>query len=129
VTAGDSQIEEFLSALRARRRSSPAGYAWQQFYELLRARKQPGSTNPPVPLILAASGASNAAKHQRLTLQLRWARENGCLDEAIEYLQGIPSGQWNSGLWNGGTERATGWLEMQESALLPAKAFLYVCLA
>jgi adenine-specific DNA-methyltransferase len=47
-------------------------------------------------LVLAASDESDASKHVRLSGQLEWARENGCLDEAIGYLEAIPADQWNT---------------------------------
>jgi hypothetical protein len=47
-------------------------------------------------LILAASDESNATKHHRLSAQLYWAQENGCLDDALRYLSNIPVEEWNS---------------------------------
>lgn len=91
------QIEQLLNTLKAHGRSSPAGTYWQQFHELLRSKKPPGRKDPPVPLILAASGESNGSKHRRLLCQLEWAVENGCLDDAIRYLNDVPANQWSSG--------------------------------
>jgi hypothetical protein len=96
MTATDPRIERFLSAVKSAGRSSPAGLHWHEFYEFLRARKQTGLGDPPVPLILAASGESSASKHSRLSGQLEWALENGCIDEAIRYLERIPVEKWNS---------------------------------
>ncbi len=53
--------------------------------------------DPPVPLILAASGASDHSKHMRLAEQLEWAREIGALDEAIVRLKEIAPHCWNRG--------------------------------
>jgi hypothetical protein len=96
MNAIDPKIERFLGAIKAEGRSSPAGMSWQKFYDFLRNKGQPGAKKPPVPLILAASDESDASKHVRLSGQLEWARENGCLDEAIGYLEAIPADQWNT---------------------------------
>ena len=93
----DSKIESFLNAIKAESRSSPAGVYWQEFYAFLQTKKQEYQDDPPIPLILAASGESDASKHRRLSSQLEWATKNGCIDEAIRYLEDIPNEQWNSG--------------------------------
>lgn len=87
------RVEEFLATLKAEGRSSPLD--WQRFHRFLEKRKQPGRSDPPVPLILAASGASGATKHQRLGDQLYWAQENGCLDDALVSLSAIDADAWN----------------------------------
>ncbi|MGH7964663.1 MAG: hypothetical protein ACRERD_23100 [Candidatus Binatia bacterium] len=97
MSASDSTIERFLDAIKAEGRSSPTGRYWHTFWELLQTMKKPDSKKVPVPLILAASGESNGSKLRRLSAQLEWALENGCLDEAIKYLQAMPNDQWNSG--------------------------------
>ena len=93
----DTRIDDFLNAIRAEGRSSPAGTHWHEFYEFLQARAKPGQPGPKAPLILAASGESNGTKHDRLRVQLEWANEACCLEEAIGYLQRIPVDDWNSG--------------------------------
>ncbi|HEY5895806.1 MAG TPA: hypothetical protein VIT91_21510 [Chthoniobacterales bacterium] len=92
----DLTIDRFLNTVKADGMSSPAGMHWQRFYEFLRAKKQIGWNDPPLPLILAASGESDGSKHRRLSNQLEWALENGCRDEAIRYLQDMTVEQWNS---------------------------------
>lgn len=99
----DPKIEDFLKMIKADDRSSPQGARWHEFYEFLISKKRQGQKEPPVPLILAASGESAASKYSRLSDQLHWALQNDCLDEAIGYLQGIPREQWNIspiGRWN-----------------------------
>jgi len=80
--------------LKADGRSSPKD--WYRFYLFLQAKKEKCDKDPPVPLILAASDESNATKHERLSAQLYWANENGCLDDVFRYLIEIPVGQWNA---------------------------------
>lgn len=90
-------VAELVARLHAEGKPSPDGHVWHQFFEFLRSRKGNGHGDPPVPLILAAAGESNAAKLERLRQQLVWAGENGCLDEAMAYLEQIPPAQWNRG--------------------------------
>jgi len=76
---------------------------WNDFYNFLCSKQQPDQRKPPVPLILAASGESDESKHRRLTEQLRWAEEAGCLEDAAELLTSIPAEDWNtcsSEQWN-----------------------------
>lgn len=90
-------IETFLERIKSEGRSSPAGIHWHKFYEHLQSRKLPGSVDPPVPMILAASGESNASKHHRLSQQLQWALQNECLGDAITYLEELGADCWNLG--------------------------------
>lgn len=90
-------IEQFLNEKRLEGRSSPAGIHWHQFHQFLQSRKTESEGDPPVPLILGASGESNARKHERLAQQLGWALQHGILEEAIRFLQQIPVERWNQG--------------------------------
>jgi hypothetical protein len=96
MSAADPRIEQFLGGIKAEGRSSPAGTHWAEFYGFLQTRSKPGQEDPPVPLILGASGESNSKKHSRLRGQLEWALDNSCIAEAIGYLEKIPADQWNS---------------------------------
>ena len=84
-------------------RSSPSGMYWNDFFIFLKEFKHPDEPDPPVPLILAASGESDASKHLRLSKQLHWALDHDCLDEAIDFLRNLSSDKWNLGpldTWN-----------------------------
>jgi hypothetical protein len=96
MSAGDPSIGAFLGALKEQGRSSPAGMHWQRFYEFLLAKRRQDQGKPPVPLILAASGESDASKHRRLGDQLHWAEANGCLNEALRCLTDMPAEDWNT---------------------------------
>ncbi len=103
MTGMDRRIEDLLITLKADERSSPAGAHWQKFWEFLGESATPDDKSPPVPLILAASGASDDTKHKRLGAQLAWAEKAGCLAQAIEALTAIPPENWNHGSsvqWN-----------------------------
>ena len=89
-----ASIDQLLGVLQADGRSSPKD--WHRFHLFLKARKRAGQKDPPVPLILAASGESDASKYRRLTEQMQWAQEVGCLDGALQYLRDIPADEWNS---------------------------------
>lgn len=77
-------IECFLVNLKAEGKSSP--HDWHQFHQFLFSKQLPVHTQPPVPLILAASDESNATEHSLLGEQLQLASENSCLGEAIIFL-------------------------------------------
>jgi hypothetical protein len=91
-----STIDSFLAGIKEKGQSSPAGHAWQQFYEFLANRKGAAQSPPPVPLILAASGESSASKHRRLASQLAWASEGGILQEALHYLETLSDEKWDT---------------------------------
>lgn len=93
---GQDRITAILAECKAAGRSSPAGLAWHEFWSWLSAAKPADTPNPPVPLILAASGESDASKHHRLRQQLEWADRHDRLDEAITRLAAIPVEQWNA---------------------------------
>jgi hypothetical protein len=93
----DRTIEQFLNEIKLEGRASPSGFHWDQFYKFLKSRKTESAGDPPIPLILAASGESNARKHERLAQQLDWALRQGILEEAIRFLQQIPVERWNQG--------------------------------
>jgi hypothetical protein len=94
----DDPGRAFMEVLRQRGRSSPAGRYWHDFTVAIGQRAEPGDDSRPLPpLILAASGASNAAKFQRLSEQLEWAKRHGVLAEALRFLGALSDEQWNTG--------------------------------
>ena len=97
MTGEDHRIGAYLSACKECGRSSPAGSAWYAFWTRLSSAKPAGVSDPPVPLILAASGESDASKQRRLREQLVWAERNSLLDVALSWLEAIPAEQWNVG--------------------------------
>jgi hypothetical protein len=97
------EIETFLNEMKVNERLSPSGMYWNDFFIFLKSFRQSGETDPPVPLILAASGESDALKYLRLSKQLQWALDYDCLNEAINFLRNISPDKWNSGTldnWN-----------------------------
>lgn len=95
TTSETAEKDAFLAAIKAEGRSSPAGMHWQAFYAVLLHSGVPSVSKPPVPLILAASGASDDAKHRRLAEQLDWAIRHGVFKDAVECLKTIPAEHWN----------------------------------
>ena len=94
----EARIDSLLQRTKAEGRSSPSGLSWAKFHELLCGYMgSVEATRPPMPLILAASGESNSAKHQRLKEQLQWAQANACLKEALQFLNHLEPEQWNQG--------------------------------
>jgi hypothetical protein len=84
----------YLATLRDEHRPAPWGIQWHEFFVFLESRGI--GSRPPVPLILGGSGASARTKLERLSQQLEWAEQNGCLEEALGYLGKIPLKDWNS---------------------------------
>ena len=95
-----AEIDSVLAQLLAHGCSAPAGRHWHAFYLWLKAHGRHRSNKPPMPLILAASGASNAMKHLRLREQLEWAMKASILTEALEQLREVPLDGWNRGPLN-----------------------------
>ncbi len=90
------QRQRFLQLIKSKCRSSPAGRHWSRFHALL-SRYATKENKPPMPLILAASGESDQAKHERLGQQLLWAIENDGFAEAVIFLECLhDDGQWNT---------------------------------
>lgn len=93
----DLSLEEFIKSLRSEGRSSPGGFTWHEFWlELSKASRFPGD-EPPMPMILGGSGASNDHKLAQLRAQLIWAEQHGRLADSIELLKAIPPERWNTG--------------------------------
>lgn len=90
-------VDAFLSEIKAEGRSSPAGKHWQDFWNWLEKQVPNQIEKPPVPLILAASGASDMTKHDRLREQLMFAEKYGFSLKAIELLASLPHDAWNHG--------------------------------
>jgi hypothetical protein len=91
---GENKIQDYLDEIKAQGKASPTGMYWNEFFLFLCKYKQAGDTDPPVPLILAASGESPASKHFRLSLQLDWALDHNILDQALNYLKQLENQEW-----------------------------------
>ncbi len=87
------EIDEFIGSLRRQNLSSPIGSCWDKFYRLI-SDDFSFDPLPPKPLILAASSEAASIKHTRLKDQLIWSMENGRLEDAMSYLKGLSSVDW-----------------------------------
>ncbi len=87
-------IKSFLDEIKKNGKSSPYGMHWNEFFKFLKNYKKQNETDPPLPLILAATGESKALKHHRLSMQLEWAEGHNCLDEAILFLKELQTEKW-----------------------------------
>ncbi len=95
--------QEFLARIKSEGRSSPAGKHWADFHAVLMRHQKADESASLMPLILAASGASDKDKHQRLSDQLDWAIANDCFEVAIGFLEKLDEDNWNCGTpdkWN-----------------------------
>jgi hypothetical protein len=91
------RVDTFLSEIKSDRRSSPSGRHWNDFCKWLEKNVPNQIEKPPMPLILAASGASDATKHECLREQLLFAERHGFSIKAIKWLTTLPHGDWNHG--------------------------------
>jgi hypothetical protein len=99
----ENKIQEYLVEIKAEGKVSPSGMHWNDFFLLLKQHKRTGEVDPPMPLILAASGESPASKQDRLEAQLTWAQTNNCLELALDFLKKLPIDKWStspSSKWN-----------------------------
>jgi len=99
----NDEITRYLAEIKLKGQSSPAGQWWDEFYSLLQKYASKKSAKLKMPLILAAARESNSSKHFRLSEQLYWAAENGCLEQAFSYLNNLSADKWNTGKienWN-----------------------------
>lgn len=107
--------QSFLDGLRATNRSCPGGKYWPRFFQyVIRVAPIAPKYRLLNPLILGGSIASHACKHQRLSEQLDWADDHGCLAQALRYLERLPADSWvvsDGADWN----REHPWVE--ESAM------------
>ena len=92
----DEKINVFMAQLKSEGRSSPGGNSWAEFHAFLCLYQTSRSDRPLVPLILAASGESDAAKHFRLAAQLQWVARQGRLTDAIGWLDQLARERWNT---------------------------------
>lgn len=70
---------------------------WQQFYELLKNKKQKpsGGWEPSLSLILAAWHETMPIEKQlRFKEHVEWAVKNGQTEEASKYLRGLREDEW-----------------------------------
>ncbi len=112
----EEKKQEFLARIKSEGRSSPVGKHWADFHDLLWNHQEAGvAERPPVPLILAASGASNRAKHQRLSDQLDWAIASKIFNEAIAFLEKLEIDNWNHVTPDNWDDSSMGYNEMQKS--------------
>jgi hypothetical protein len=88
--------ESWLERTKAANRSSPAGYAWHEFWEWLVHAAPKAAKRPPMPFVLSGSAESAARKFHQLREQLRWACDNGVLAGAIAWLDACPPNNWQT---------------------------------
>ena len=97
------RIDAFLREIKLEGRSSPSGKYWSDFCKWLSKQVPNQTEKPAIPLILAASGASDSTKHDRLREQLMCAERHGFALDASEWLDNRAHDDWNHGSesnWN-----------------------------
>ena len=90
-------LEEVTTMSTAGGRVCPMPQQWNELWAMLPNRTRVGAGwHPPLPLILAAWWEkSDFEKRERLATHLRYAEENGCLNEIATFLARLPLEQWH----------------------------------
>jgi hypothetical protein len=90
-------LEQLLSFCRKKGRVCPLPQRWNDLYRMLPKTQRRGTGwEPALPLILAAWWeASDRQKRERLELHIRWAHDNGALDQIANFLRSLPESEWH----------------------------------
>ena len=89
-------LEDVLAEAQKNDRICPQPRPWNQLYEMLpQKRSRGGSSEPALPLILAAWWHAPAfAKIARLREHIEWANAHGCLEKVYAFLRALPEKEW-----------------------------------
>jgi hypothetical protein len=90
-------LAALLAHVNADHRVCPLPLKWNELWELLPSRRRTasGGWEPPLPLILAAWGAtSNAEKRARLDEHIHWAASHGSLDQVDHFIRALRQDDW-----------------------------------
>jgi len=90
-------LESLQEYCRESDRVCPVPTRWKELWEMLLDRARSiSASEPPAPLILGAwSVTSNLDKRIRLDEHLRWADDQGALDEVDSFLRALPESDWH----------------------------------
>jgi hypothetical protein len=90
-------VDSVVAYCRENRRVCPVPQRWNEFYELLPAKRRVGvGYEPAVPLILSAWWeTSDRDKRQRLEVHIRWAHQYGVLETIDAFLRSLPESDWH----------------------------------
>ena len=90
----NNKLESLIEYCKSNNRIIPV--TWTKFWEMLPNRKRKGAGwEPPLPLILGAWWHSSEREKQgRFIYHIKYAAENGILDEADEYLRNLTEEEW-----------------------------------
>jgi len=93
----NNKYDSLIEFCTSNNRACPVPQKWQELYELLKNKKQntDGSWNPSLPLILAAWHDSPPLfKSLRLQEHIKWALQNGQIDEVDIFLRSLNEDDW-----------------------------------
>jgi hypothetical protein len=86
----NSKLQSLLAYVRSDNRVSPRLLEWQAFWESLTKHDDSWhGSRPGLPLVLASSKASNAAKAERFEGHIRQSVQQGNFDAADMYLRAL----------------------------------------
>jgi hypothetical protein len=93
----DDSLAGLAAYVRENGRVCPMPMRWHELWEMLPGRRRVGgSWEPPVPLILGGWRTSaSGEKMHRLDEHLRYAAEQGCLEQVDRFLRSLPEDEWH----------------------------------
>ena len=88
-------LDEVMALARRNNRACPLPAPWAAFYDLLPARASDGARPPPP--VDRQGWTASSAMHKRLRLrdQIEWADRSGVLQQAHDFLAGLPEEHWH----------------------------------
>ncbi len=87
-------LESLIASLKDKGRWHPMPSAWNKLYEML--EKPDDMPRPAAPLILAAwQHSTHLQKHARFIEHLKWAEQQGQLNEIGAYLRNLSDAEWH----------------------------------
>lgn len=89
-------MKRLIEVINKNNRICPQPLNWNELHGLLPNTKRVGvGYEPPIPLILGAwHNTSDEKKKERLLVHIKWAEENGCSGEIMDFLQNLKEEEW-----------------------------------
>lgn len=94
--AANEAVENLIRLCQENQRVCPMPTYWNELWGKLINRKRMGNSwEPPAPLILAAWWeASDSLKQLRLIDHIKWAEQQGQLEEISNFLKNLKEEEW-----------------------------------
>ncbi len=92
-------LDDILREVTRNGRVCPKPDHWNRLWEMLPARRREGlGWHPPLPLILAGWWeSSDSEKRERFHSHIRWAKDQGALDQIVSFIIALKPEDWHTG--------------------------------